>query len=126
MEILNDITLNEIKEKWLAAFATNIEKKKLEKYVLGEGSYLWHIFSYEFKEHKSGKEAEDFLEKNLNCPCYIFTEHEAPVYSFDAESERFPTEEINVIDDVYIVSEDFSWTYVNTHEEALGPYFASK
>ena len=28
--------------------------------------------------------------------------------------------------DVYIVAEDFSWTYVRTHEEGLGPYFCRK
>ena len=28
--------------------------------------------------------------------------------------------------DVYIVAKDFSWTYVRTHEDYLGPYLCVK
>ncbi|MET0960058.1 MAG: DUF4275 family protein, partial [Psychrobacillus psychrotolerans] len=28
--------------------------------------------------------------------------------------------------DIFVVDKDFTWTYVNTHETSLGPYFSRK
>ena len=28
--------------------------------------------------------------------------------------------------DVYVVAKDFSWTYVQTHEDSCGPYYSEK
>ncbi len=35
-------------------------------------------------------------------------------------------ENLTHIDDIYIVAEDFSWTYIHTHEAEFGPYFRRK
>lgn len=30
---------------------------------------------------------------------------------------------IDAYEEVYVVTSDWSWTYIKTHEEGLGPYF---
>lgn len=54
--------------------------------------------------------------------CYIFYQHSADVILVEQadvlEAANF-TEE----DDVYIVDEAFTWTFVVTHERDYGPYF---
>ena len=42
------------------------------------------------------------------------------------ETGKITSKQAEKIDDVYITAEDFSWTYVHTHEEMCGPYIFKK
>lgn len=122
------MTKQKFKNQWLRHFASGIDKKDIEKYVVDCGGYVWHVFSFElvdkarFLVGDAAREAYD-LEDKTNCIfCDMFgssgvTDKAAEEYSSAKSIDMSVTE-------LYVVSEDFSWTYIKTHENGLcGPYF---
>jgi len=118
-----------IMNKWLATFGPNITAEIMNDHVIGDCCYLWHIFTWgkvSCLDADSARQAFDQLEFES---AIMFTEG----YTFDNETSisdlgyvtksSTSASDIEDIDDVYIVGEDFSWTYVHTHEPACGPYF---
>ena len=119
------MTKNEFFNKWLKSFGVEVSKKNLEKYVVSTGNLLWHVFSFELIDSKkflSGDEAKvayDKIEKNGA----LYIEW------FKDKTTKGMTPELNTASaldklvEVYVVSHDFSWTYIKTHESTCGPYF---
>lgn len=112
--------------QWLRHFAPGLSKAQFEKYV--KDQYLWHIFSFRLialdglLEGKAAKEAFNQTDKS-NCICYNISVN-GGVTDF-LPSEWDSAEKIdNQQSDFYVVSKDYSWTYIKTHETDLcGPYF---
>jgi len=131
MEKNNTITMSETElvNKWLAAFGAGVDKEILEKHVTSYGNHLWHLFTWGEVKCLQGDEAKKAFDE---------LQYENAIRFYDGYASRI--EKVSVIDkisakkvdkdpesDVYIVAEDFSWTYVRTHEEGLcGPYFCEK
>lgn len=112
-------------EKWLYHFAKGISKEKLEKYVIDNGNYIWHIFSWELIEKEKylvGEEARkyfDFVDKNDSVYYEPFEKNNIKELTSQMDSEY-----IDKFYEIYIVSDDWSWTYIKTHEgDNCGPYF---
>lgn len=112
--------------QWLRHFAKDVNKKNREKCFVND--FIWHIFSYELLEEgtylvgDAARAAYDDAEKN-DC---IFCD----MYGQNGVSDKMLTEyssskEIDSkIIELYVVSKDYSWTYIKTHENDLcGPYF---
>ena len=63
------MTKEEFYNKWLEAFAFNIPKNDIKKYVKATGDYIWHVFSWELLSEKQyligdkAKEAYDKIDK---------------------------------------------------------------
>ena len=115
--------IKQVKERWLDAFAEDVNEADFGKYVLASGNYLWHIFSYKLVPHLSGEEAR---KARPNEDCYLFYCEYPP---FNTPRVRFlKAEEAAALaedhhPDWYLVNKDFTWTYVKTHETECGPYF---
>jgi hypothetical protein len=120
-----------IMNKWLATFAPDIPEEIMSGHVIGNYCHLWHIFTWgkvSCLEADSARQAFDQLEFER---AIMFTGG----YTFDNETNindlgyvtksSASASELEDIDDVYIIGEDFSWTYVHTHEPECGPYFVN-
>ena len=96
--------------------------------VASYGNLLWHLFTWGEVPCLRGEDAKRAFDK---------LEYEEAIRFYDGYAGHI--EKVSLIDkitakkvdkdresDVYIVAEDFSWTYVRTHEEGLGPYFCRK
>lgn len=115
--------------QWLSHFAKNIEKDKISKYV--KDQFIWHIFSFEIIDRDcflSGDAARHAYDEADKSDC-IFCDMFGPNGVSHRMSEEYRSAaSIDQIDrsltELYVVSKDYSWTYIKTHENDLcGPYF---
>ncbi|MBQ3123520.1 MAG: DUF4275 family protein [Firmicutes bacterium] len=134
MSVLNE---KDIFKKYIKAFASGVSDEFMQEHVLAPGNYLWHLFSWEGVPCLKGDEARaafDALEFDRAIMFEAgFTHiemHGGMVMTAKAtamENLRFcdkvSAAELEECDDTYVIAEDFSWTYVHTHEEMCGPYF---
>ena len=119
----------DIEKKWLKAFTKDVNEESLKKYVYDYGNYLWHIFSWELVPCIEGDEARRAFDKEEYEKALFFRSGYADngaIIEDLKEIGKISAKELERIDDVYITAEDFSWTYVHTHEEMCGPYFFKK
>ena len=111
---------------WLRHFAKDIDKKDMEKYVTDQ--YIWHVFSFDLCDKASflaGDDARAAYDAAAKDSC-IFCEMFGGNGVSDKMREEYST--AKKIDDhvteLYVISPDYSWTCIKTHENGLcGPYF---
>ena len=130
MENNKKITMSEteLMNKWLSVFGKGVDKRILEEHVTSYGNLLWHLFTWGEVNCLQGDEARKAFDE---------LQYDTAIRFYDGYASHI--EKLSVINkisakkvdkdresDVYIVAEDFSWTYVRTHEEWLGPYFCRK
>ncbi len=115
-------------KKWLNTFAGEISERDINKYVISYGNYIWHIFSWKLLDEKDyliGNEAKEAYDKINKCGAMY-------IQWFEDEETSDITRKFDkaaAFDDrteVYVVANDFSWTYIKTHEEMCGPYFMKR
>lgn len=121
-----------LRQRWEESFVGHLNEQEKEgihlSYSHGACGYLWHVFSYEKRDHLEQEQANQAFNNISKHQCYVFYQHSD--YAFVIEDAAF----IQVEDflekddwdeeDMYIVDKDFTWTYVNTHEASCGPYFS--
>ena len=118
----------ELMNKWLSVFGKGVDKSIMEEHVTSYGNLLWHLFTWGEVTCLQGDEARKTFDG---------LQYDTAIRFYDGYAGHI--EKVSVIDkisakkvdkdrasDVYIVAEDFSWTYVRTHEKWLGPYFCKK
>ena len=128
------MTLNEFEKRWLAAFAEGIPKKKLEKYVVSYGNYIWHIFSWKllpkgsYLKGAAAREAYDRISRyERDRALFIEPFGEEHPESFSMTWQESSAGQLDQRTEIFVAAEDFSWTYIKTHEgDLFGPYFYSK
>ena len=112
--------------QWLRYFAPNLSKKQFETYV--KDQFIWHVFSWELIKFDGlltgddARQAFDQTEKTDCICCDMFNGHGVT----DKLAPQFDTaEKIDAeLTEFYVVAQDYSWTYIKTHESDLcGPYF---
>jgi len=89
-----------------------------------QGNHLWHYFSWNgIRQHPRALES---FQHNASKGYSVYTmSHNCH------QKERYvkhtvhmsPHDVIQYRKDIYVVATDWSWTYVQTHEDGLGPYF---
>lgn len=118
----------EFKKQWISHFANNISNSFLQKKVLGQGQFIWHIFSFKKVDEKNflqGDVARNaFDEVNRRGAEYFNQDENRP--SIHKLSKEMDSKYIDDFSEFYVVAEDWSWTYIKTHEEDCGPYFYKK
>ena len=112
--------------QWLRHFARNIDNKDIEKCFVKE--YIWHIFSYELLEDESflvGDAARSEYDAADKTDCIFCDMYGQNGVTDKILSEYSSAKEIDSrITELYVVSKDYSWTYIKTHEgDICGPYF---
>lgn len=116
--------IRRVRERWLDAFAPVVPEPVLGKHVLAEGNYLWHIFTWGEVPCLTGEAAQAALADTDLSRAYQFYYEDSPadmprVRSITREKLAELPEDL----DWYLTDEDFTWTYVHTHEPDLGPFF---
>lgn len=115
-----------IREKWISSFLEDVDTEDI--FI---NHYLWHVFSYERLIAVKGTAAQDYLNKESSNVLYVFL-NDANVHGTDIcyrlkNAAAFNHEMLLCYSDVYVTNEDFTWTYVKTHEDGhCGPYFYKK
>ena len=129
-ELIQILTLRKFKSLFIKEYASCVPEDKLYKYVIRNGNYIWHLFSWKliesdrYLEGEEAKKAYDLCDK-ANAIVYA----ETPKGEFFKIIDIYKTsKDIEEQGEVYVFAEDMSWVYMNTHEESigLGPYFIKK
>ena len=118
----------ELIEKWLSVFGKGVDKKMIVDHVTSHGNLLWHLFKWGNVPCIKGDEARiafDALQYTEAIRFYDgYSNHIEGISVIDKVSAKKVDKDKK--SDVYIVTKDFSWTYVRTHECDLGPYLCVK
>lgn len=85
--------------------------------------YLWHVFSYEKRPHEKGAAANESFTEHLANTYYVFGHHTNDVLIIH-EPAKLIAAMFADCEDIYVVDQAFTWSYVVTHERSLGPYFS--
>lgn len=118
------MTKNEFYDQWLHHFAFGISEAEIEKYVVSTGNLIWHIFSWELRnrdEYLAGEAAKRSFDR--------MDKSGARYMEWFQDDDTKPLEpnmnaaSLDQMMEVYVAAEDFSWTYIKTHESTCGPYF---
>lgn len=123
------LTDQKIINNWLHAFARDVDRSFIEGYVTAECNYLWHIFSFEKVECLKDDEARAAFDALEYDKAIRFHDGYGGKISDAKEIGKITAASLDKehkrgAQDIYIVAEDFSWTYVKTHENGwCGPYF---
>ena len=117
------MTLNEFEKRWLAAFAEGISKKQLEKYVVSRGNHIWHLFSWEllpegsYLKGDAAREAYDHISHyERDSALFIEPFGKRHPESFSMTWQESSAQQLDQRTEIFVVAEDFSWTYIKTHE----------
>lgn len=123
------MTKNEFYDKWLSAFASGISQEDREKYIVSYGNYIWHAFSWELLDKSdylagdAAREAYDSIDKN-DAICIRWFDDE---WTENLSAEFCTARALDAQHEIYVVSRDFKWTYIKTHEnDQCGPYFMKR
>ncbi|KGR77706.1 DUF4275 family protein [Ureibacillus manganicus] len=119
-----------LRKQFEVHFADHLSEKEKRSIFLhdedGLCGFLWHIFSYEKKEHLNDEQADFAFENLLKQSCFVFYQNSNDAYILD-NAYSISAKDFGNEEDIYIVDKDFNWTYVRTHETGLcGPYFCQK
>ena len=125
------MTISEFTERFLAVFAAGVPEKLIKKYVLSTKkyeNYLWHLFSYKLlprERYLSGDEARKAYDRaDKKGAEYLVRDWSgAPERTEEVTYEQKSAAALDKYVEVYVVSKDFDWVYMKTHEHSLGPYF---
>ena len=115
----------DFKKEWISHFANNISNSFLEKRVLSRGNFIWHIFSFkkiDEKDFLEGDEARKSFDTVSKLGAKYFKQYDDNP-SIKSLSRDMDSKYIDNFCEFYVVADDWSWTYIKTHEEQCGPYF---
>lgn len=113
-------------DNWVTYFAVGVSKKDLDKYVLGRGGLLWHVFSWNLLRdvYLTGDAARKAYDRQDKKTALYYEPYEknGVIKGF---SERFLTaKSLDELTEIYVMEENGGWTYIKTHEgDCCGPYF---
>ena len=122
------MTKSEFHKKWLEHFARDIPKQQLKNLVDSTERSLWYIFLLKFVElqyFSEGAKARSEYNK-IDKRGAIYIEWFKDEKAHDITRELNTAEDLDKMDEVYVVARDFSWTYIKPAKplcEAYGPYF---
>jgi uncharacterized protein YkuJ len=110
----------ELRKKWENRFTDSISSS--EKKSIYFDQYLWHVFSYEKLSCLKNEEAMKSFNQEPKKTCFVFYQHDNNVFMIN-NADKLKAKDFKNEHDVYVVDENFNWTFVHTHEEYCGPYF---
>lgn len=122
------MTDKEILDKWLCVFGKDVDENIIKEHVTSYGNHLWHLFTWGGVSCIAGDAARIAFDK-LACTDVIrflggYSNHiENSIIIKRPSANELDTSPES---DIYIVSNNFSWTYIRTHEDSCGPYFCTK
>ena len=120
-----------LRNRWEEVFVGHLNQQEKEEihlsYSDGACGYLWHVFSYEERDCLEKGQANQAFNNVSKGKCYVFYQHSDYAFIMENTELALASDFLEKDDcdeeDIYIVDRDFTWTYVNTHEESCGPYY---
>ena len=123
------MTKKEFYSNFLIAFASDIPKKDIDKYVVSTGNYIWHIFSWGLLDENSflvGDEARKAYNKIDKTDAY-YIEWVEDDCTKKLPQDLYSAAALDDLIEVYVTGKNFKWAYIKTHEDdCCGPYFIKK
>ncbi len=124
---LNKREYRKYKKNWVSFYspkdADRKDQKEIKKICLSKKMgtpFLWHLFTYEFlKPEENASELFDVADKKI---C-VFLSNLEEIGFIISGADGLTSEVVSNFIDVTMFSLDFSWTYCQTHEEYIGPFF---
>jgi len=117
------------KEKWVEHFApADADMDRVRELCVTHekySTYLWHLFSFEIAHAMSGDAAVEKFSSIPRRECILVSHWDDLCYRISDGSNLTP-QVLENFDDVTLTAADFSWTYSQTHESELGPYYYEK
>lgn len=111
----------ELERQWEDAFAQGISKSQKRKMKFNQ--CMWNVFSWGKIECLKEHQAIAAVETQKKAGCYLFSVSSEKAF-YIPKANRLKVNDIaHFGDDLYLVDESFTWTYVLTHEKDCGPYF---
>lgn len=113
--------------QWLRHFAPSVSKDQIEKYV--RNGCLWHIFSFDLLPRESflvGDDARAAYNAVCDEDCIFCDVYGSGVTDKRKDAYWTASSIDEAVTELYVVSKDYSWTYIKTHEELCGPYFMKR
>ena len=98
------------------------DEKRARAHCLGEGGYLWHLFSFSHAHATEGREASDEFDATKKCKSILLCNWEQKGYVL-MHTYKLKSDTLKKFTDVSVTSANFAWTYCKTHEIDCGPYF---
>lgn len=127
--LLSKKEIKKYQKQWITVFSpADKSLKEIKKLCLNSHRctpILWHIFSYDFLDSASQKDAEALFNKENKSTCVIISNCENIAYTLE-NAQNLTAEILEQFVDVTVTAKDFSWTYSKTHESTCGPYFYKK
>ena len=118
--------IDAFRNNWVTYFAAGIPKKDLDKYVLGRGGLLWHVFSWNLLRDVflTGDDARAAYDRQHKQTALYYEPYEDDGVIRGC-SEPFRTAKaLDNLTEIYVMEENGGWTYIKTHEgDDCGPYF---
>lgn len=112
----SQFSAEELREKWKNAFLENMTDEERQECFINE--YLWHAFTYnKITNYLEGQEALESFDKQEKQRIYLFYQLSDEVYFLETHNKlnskylRFEKR----ARDMYIVDEEFTWTYIYKH-----------
>lgn len=112
----NSLTAFQLREKWKNTFLSELSEDELKECCIDE--YLWHAFTYnKVTNYLEGQEALEAFDKQEKHRIYLFYQLSDDVYFLETHNKlnskylRFEKR----ARDMYIVDEEFTWTYIYKH-----------
>ncbi len=111
--------------RWLSIFGKDVPEEIMNTHVTADGNHMWHIFTWGKVPCLEGDAARAAFDQLQDTEVIQF------YGGYDCKIKRVSVTKkrtAKALDrerytDIYVVANDFSWTYVHTHESELGPYF---
>lgn len=110
----------EIIDRWDKTFTLNISEDVKESIYYSQ--YKWHIFSYEIQGCLKENAARNAFNTEIKDELYVMYQNSPDVFLY-SNANAIVAEDFDSQQDIYIFDKNFTWTYVNTHEDMCGPYF---
>lgn len=127
---------NELHQKWEEQFANHLsDRVKLDillhskKNKFGgvkKSGYLWHLFSSGKRDCLEKKLAREAFDRVAKDTLYLFFQDAAHGIKIEHASRLTEKSLRAFVDAMYIVDSQFTWTYVQTSEFKVGPFFCHK
>ena len=115
-----------MKQWFLEYLPPGADRKELESQCLRNkeyGTYLWHMFTWGSLESEDKDHANICFDEMEKVKCVILLENHKLGFVLK-DGSALTSEVLDPYQEVYVTAEDFSWTYVHTHEDGwIGPFF---
>ena len=121
-----DLSYGQFIKLWVETFAGGVSRSKIDKHLLNEGSCLWHLFTYGLigeDEYLSGDKARKEFDRSDH------SDAEYLIFAGSKEDIDAPFITVDMLDrddgivEACFVGGSWSWTYIITHENGIGPFF---